>query len=261
MIEAEQEQQLLALYREHPCRTLPNPFWKTARQFGSSARLSLQLDQDDRLSDLQLWIEDRLMAYWCADPVQSKRSISEISSIPFALVHGDARPIFDAFDFSQREAYFRLICTKPIKPFLPLGFKFEHVDPSAETPAVAQIIKDCYQDMHVSDEIVRSWLDYPVYDPRLWAWMVEIASGKKVGLGIAEIDRTVPEASLEWIQVLPNYRRLGIGTALVRELCMRLWREVDFITVSGKVHSESQPEKLYRRCGFNGSDVWWLLVA
>jgi ribosomal protein S18 acetylase RimI-like enzyme len=80
-------------------------------------------------------------------------------------------------------------------------------------------------------------------------------------LGIAEINRKVPEASLEWIQVLPNYRRLGIGTALVRELCMRVWPEVDFITVSGKVHSDSQPEKLYRCCGFTGSDVWWLLVA
>jgi GNAT superfamily N-acetyltransferase len=201
------------------------------------------------------------MAYWCADPVQSKGSISEILSIPFALVHEDSTPIFDAFDFSQREVYFRLICTKPLKPSLPPGFKFEVVDPSVETPAVAQIIKDCYQDMHVSDEIVRSWLDYPVYDPRSWMWIVEIATGKKVGLGIAEINRKVPEASLEWIQVLPNYRRLGIGTALVRELCMRVWPEVDFITVSGKVHSDSQPEKLYRCCGFTGSDVWWLLVA
>lgn len=261
MIEAEQEQQLLALYREHPCRTLPNPFWKTARQFGSSARLSLQLDHDDRLIDLQLWSEDRLMAYWCAYPAKNTLSVRQISSIPFVLVHGEATPIFDEFDFSQREAYFRLICTKPLKPFLPSGFKFENVDPSMETPAVAQIIKDCYQDMHVSDEIVRSWQDYPVYDPRLWVWMIEIASGKKVGLGIAEIDRKVPEASLEWIQVLPNYRGLGIGTALVCELCMRVWREVDFITVSGKVYSESQPEKLYRRCGFTGSDVWWLLVA
>jgi len=69
----------------------------------------------------------------------------------------------------------------------------------------------------------------------------------------------VPEASLEWVQVHPAYRGKGLGKALVNELSQRALEEVAFLTVSGEVESEFQPEQLYRRCGFTGDDVWWLL--
>lgn len=261
MIEAEQQQKLLALYREHPCRTLPNAFWKTATQLGSSSRLSLKKDQEGHLTSLMLWIQDRLMAFWCTDPRVGESSQLQVSSLPFALVHNDTIPIFHQGSFSRREAYFRLICTYPPKGSITPGFRFETVDPATQVPAVAQMITDCYQDIQVSESIVRSWTEHPVYDPQLWVWAVEILTAKKVGLGIAERDTQVPETSLEWIQVLPNYRSLGIGTAIVSELCGRAWQNGEFITVSGKVNSASQPEKLYRRCGFTGTDVWWLLVA
>lgn len=213
------------------------------------------------LTSLMLWVEDRLMAFWCTDPAESEDFQLELSSLPFALVHNNAIPIFRQGSFSRQEAYFRLICTYPPKRGMPPGFRFETVDPSTQIPALAQMITDCYQDIRVSEPIVRSWLEHPVYDPTLWVWAVEILTGKKVGLGIAEKDTRVPETSLEWIQVLPDYRGLGIGTAIVRELCGRAWQDGVFITVSGKVNSTSQPEKLYRRCGFTGTDVWWLLVA
>lgn len=261
MIETDQERQLLAYYRQNPCRTLPNAFWKTARQLGSSSHLGLRIGQDGQLICLTLWVEDRLMAFWCEDPAKSPLSRQEVAALPFALVHNTTVSIFHEVPFSQREAYFRLICTHPPQVVLPPGFRFGRVNPSVEMPAVAQMIKNCYQDIHVSAEIVGSWMDHPVYDPRLWVWVLESATGKKVALGIAELDTKVPEASLEWIQVLPSYQGRGIGTALVSELCRRVWREVDFITVSGKVNSKAQPERLYRRCGFTGSDVWWLLVA
>ena len=33
----------------------------------------------------------------------------------------------------------------------------------------------------------------------------------------------------------------------------------DFATVSGKVDNETNPEALYRKCGFVGNDVWHIL--
>jgi hypothetical protein len=31
------------------------------------------------------------------------------------------------------------------------------------------------------------------------------------------------------------------------------------ITVSGEVDNPTAPERLYRRCGFSGSDIWWAM--
>ena len=53
--------------------------------------------------------------------------------------------------------------------------------------------------------------------------------------------------------------RPGLGTALVLELLRRLQDRAEFVTVSGEVNNPSNPQRLYRKCGFAGSDVWWLL--
>ncbi len=34
-----------------------------------------------------------------------------------------------------------------------------------------------------------------------------------------------------------------------------------FATVSGKVTNKTKPEKLYRRCGFTGDDIWHILKS
>ena len=38
---------------------------------------------------------------------------------------------------------------------------------------------------------------------------------ENVALGIAELDQEVREGMLEWIQVLPSYRRRGLGCGIV----------------------------------------------
>ncbi len=82
-----------------------------------------------------------------------------------------------------------------------------------------------------------------------------------MGLGIAEIDSAIQEGSLEWIQVLPAYRRMGIGKRIVQELLARLGKRATFTTVAGGVDNPTNPEALYRSCGFTGRDVWWILRA
>ena len=60
------EEKLLDIYRQFPCQTLPNAFWKTA----------LVLDQDDLVIQndsalkpeaLAVWHEGKLLALWCRD--------------------------------------------------------------------------------------------------------------------------------------------------------------------------------------------------
>jgi GNAT superfamily N-acetyltransferase len=64
---------------------------------------------------------------------------------------------------------------------------------------------------------------------------------------------------LEWVQVLPAFRSLGLGTMLVQELVYRLEQKVAFTTVTGQVKNPCEPDHLFRRCGFAGHDVWWVL--
>ena len=46
---------------------------------------------------------------------------------------------------------------------------------------------------------------------------------------------------------------------LVNELLLRMKPMARFATVSGQVNNLSSPEKLYRKCGFVGNDVWHIL--
>lgn len=87
-----------------------------------------------------------------------------------------------------------------------------------------------------------------------------IAKIKKIAAtGIAEFDNQVYEGILEWIQVSPTYRGLGLGTYTVTELLKRISEKAKFATVSGQVDNVYKPENLYRKCGFKGNDVWHIL--
>jgi len=254
------EQQLLQIYREDPCRTLPNAFWKTASQMENS-RLSIRRDDSGNLSALALWQEAQLMAFWTGDPGKHPLTPRQVSKVPFALVHETTLPIFEPRQFSRQEAYFRLRHQGAVpEKKCPTGFVYQDVNTETEIDTVASFIQACYQDMAVDSKTVRGWLNRPVFAPDLWVWVTDENTGQPAGLGIAELDWHVPEASLEWIQVLPRYQKQGLGTAIVSELLRRIPEEAGFTTVAGRAGSAEQPEKLYRGCGFSGSDVWWLLT-
>ncbi len=78
--------------------------------------------------------------------------------------------------------------------------------------------------------------------------------------GIAELDTQVGEGILEWIQVSPAYRGCGLGAYVVTELLARMPQKARFATVSGQINDPSNPEGLYRKCGFRGNDVWHTLT-
>ncbi len=125
--------------------------------------------------------------------------------------------------------------------------------------AIVQIINDSYTDISVNPELIKSYTQTPVYNENLWIMVKEKATGNFVGCGLADYDTEVKELILEWIQVLPEYRGKKIGQLIVTELLFRMKGIADFATVSGKVDNATNPEALYRKCGFICNDVWHIL--
>lgn len=154
--------------------------------------------------------------------------------------------------------YFRLIhrLESIDDPMLDNGLAFRDVDTANELRVVSAIINRCYNNMDVTPQTVSAWTRYPAFDAKLWVYIIDTAKKVPAALGIADFDVSIGEGSLEWIQVLPEYRACGLGLALVNELLRRLNKAAEFVTVSGEVKNTTHPEALYRRCGFTGDDIW-----
>jgi ribosomal protein S18 acetylase RimI-like enzyme len=129
-----------------------------------------------------------------------------------------------------------------------------------DLPLMAEIINRSYTDLSVTVEQLQGYRNTPAFAPDLWIIVQDAASGETVGCGIADFDSEAKEGVLEWIQVLPEHRGRGAGQFIVNELLRRMQDCADFATVSGKVNNATNPEGLYRRCGFTGADVWHILT-
>ena len=176
----------------------------------------------------------------------------------------DTMKILHAEDFDESflqeyhdTPYFRLI--HPLRDLadcpLPAGFAFA----SASAEDFAAHINSCYDALHVSPEELRSYITRPVYCPDLWIVIEDTESKKIVASGIAELDKEVSEGVLEWIQVSGVYRRQGLGRCIVLELLRRMRGKARFATVSGQCSNATNPEALYRSCGFIGNDIWHIM--
>lgn len=155
------------------------------------------------------------------------------------------------------EPYFRLShdLQDLSSPVLPGGFSLCDATLSDYTAHINQ----CYDGIGISETELQSYTTQPVYNAALWLAVKDDRSGDIVATGIAELDREIGEGILEWIQVSENYRGCGLGRYLVTELLWRMKGIAQFATVSGQCHNPANPESLYRKCGFTGSDVWHIL--
>ena len=157
------------------------------------------------------------------------------------------------------EKYFRLYHSlKEIPKIIANDFEIATAT-RKDIKQIVQIINDSYTDISVSKELIKSYTNIPVYNASLWIMVKEKSTGKYAGCGIADFDAEAKELILEWIQVLPQYRGKKIGQFIVTELLFRMKDVADFATVSGKVDNATNPEALYRKCGFAGDDVWHIL--
>lgn len=171
---------------------------------------------------------------------------------------------FHAKDFAgyRDQRFFRLIhhLQRIDAPVVPKGYYVRTISIPEELDRLVDLINQCYQDISVNRNQMLFWTASPVFDPHLWVGVCEESTSELVGAGIAEIDDTIQEGILEWIQVLPKHQQSGIGQCLVRTLLERLKGKVDFVTVSGDLDNPTNPEKLYRSTGFTGNDIWHILT-
>lgn len=154
------------------------------------------------------------------------------------------------------EPYFRLLhdlqAVDPIE--VPTGYSLS--EGTAEE--FAAHIHACYGNGMTAEE-VRGFAERKVYCPQLWIALRDNGTGRLVATGIGELDREIGEGVLEWIQVSEEHRGYGLGCYIVNELLWRMKDAAKFATVAGQCNNPSEPEKLYRKCGFTGDDVWHVM--
>lgn len=153
--------------------------------------------------------------------------------------------------------YFRLIHRLehvPV-PSLPSGYSVCNIG----LQEFATHINSCYRNIGTSEAELRRYTTRKVFTPSLWIAVTDDRTGAIVATGIGELDPECREGALEWIQVSESHRRRGLGSWVVSELLSRMMGKAAFVTVSGQCNDPSQPERLYRKCGFTGDDVWHIL--
>lgn len=187
--------------------------------------------------------------YWKAKAVQIPDNMR--------IVHQRDMGAINPEDFDD-EPYFRLRHSLEDADGAPPDWLQIRTAQADDLALMADIINASYADLSVDAAQLAGYTRTAAYDGALWviAW----EGDSPVGCGIADLDRETREGSLEWIQVLPEYRRRGVGRALVTGLLRRMRGKADFATVSGKINNETAPERLYRRCGFEGNDIWHVLT-
>lgn len=191
------------------------------------------------------------------------------SSLPFwkekQIVVPDNMLILHDKDFNESyliqyndERYFRLKHNLINVNELVLPNGFELCD--ATLSDFAKHINKCYKGSKLTVDELESYCKRTVYAQELWIAVKDCKNNKIIGTGIAELDTEIGEGILEWIQVSEKYRGKGIGRFIVNELLQRMKGKVSFVTVSGQVNNSTNPEALYRKCGFEGNDIWNILT-
>ena len=155
--------------------------------------------------------------------------------------------------------YFRLLHDlKEVGREAPAGILLQTAGPE-QTGEIVRIINASYADIRVDAAQIEGYRRTAVYDPALWVMAADADTGRLMGCGIADYDPEAGELILEWIQVLPEYRRRGVGRAIVDHLLGQKQGIARFATVSGRADDPCRPERLYRSCGFAGNDLWHVL--
>lgn len=156
--------------------------------------------------------------------------------------------------------YFRLYHSlENIDDSVPDWMTVRTVENDNDMQLMTEIINKSYTDSDISLKYLYELTKTTVYERELWIIIFDKTTGLPIGSGIADFDKEAGEGILEWIQVLPVYRGRKVGKAIVNELLSRLREKAECVTVSGKVNNETNPERLYRSCGFSGNDVWHIL--
>ena len=189
--------------------------------------------------------------YWKAKRISIPSDMRIMHNSDFDKKHPE-------YDVDKR--FFRLIHhLSNIPKFEEAGIGLEVISLDRSAEFVDMINRSyTHSEIRVSEDFVKSWMDTEVYCPELWIGAV--SDGKLIGSIICDFDREVGEAIIEWLQVLPEYRGRGIASALLSRALRTMSAFADFATVSGECDNITNPENVYRKCGFECNDVWHVMT-
>ena len=197
------------------------------------------------------------LAYW------KERSYTKPPGLEvFSGESWQALPEGEKASFSRIDTFFKLChdLSDLEDPVLPSGYLFRTFDPESEADfdQALAIVQRAYPSTDLSMARLRALMDTPVYRADLWFFIdsVEGDELKSMAFALGDLDPLIGEGILEWIQVDPDFRRKGLGKALVLEILRRMRGRASFATVSGDSHNANDPMSLYRKAGFVGQSLW-----
>lgn len=187
------------------------------------------------------------------------------ASLPFYKLNKYKMPqhikVIHEDDFNgefKSEPFFRLIhfMKKLADVHVPEGYSLETLDlcKSENLQALSDMISNAYDHERLPVSQMEAMIQADTFDKNLW--IVVKKDSEIVASAISEFDPSLKEGVLEWIQVLPNYKHKGLGTLIVCASLLELSKKADFVTVSGRINNGDNPINLYKKCGFEGSDIW-----
>lgn len=139
-------------------------------------------------------------------------------------------------------------------------FDYDTISIDCQAKQLADMINASYghEGISVSEHDIMQWKTHKTFREDLCIY-INADGGKMAASGIAEYDENCREGIIEWVQVLPEYRSRGLGQRIVTALLSRLKSlGADFVTVSGNLDNPTKPLELYKKCGFEGDDVWYI---
>lgn len=188
--------------------------------------------------------------YWKAKNMQLPDSVAVVH-------HSEFNP--EQWEGYKIQCFFRLFHDlKEIPGNDRNGYSLETAKVS-DVESIVSVINGSYTDLKVTSEQIQGYRNTEVFREDLWILARDERTDARMGCAMADFDRETGELSVEWVQVLPQYRRRGIGRNMVSELLQRGRAFASFATVSGRTDNETKPEAVYRKCGFIGNDKWYIL--
>ncbi len=237
------------LYLENKTSLLPSALWKVTKNISN-----LRLERVKKPLSVRLLSNNQLFIFY--DKSNSYQEYFVNNSDFFDLILLNQKYYQEQLFKKDYTKYFKLAHNLKSIPNYTLDSNFEiRKVKASQAKLISEFISSCYPDLKPKPKTVINWSNHPTYDENLWIWIWDKSKDLPAALAISELDQSIKEGALEWIQVHPNYQGYGLGKKLVYLTLDQLSISADFATVGGK---NPIALKLYQSCGFTNKENFYV---